>query len=239
MSNCHQCGVETEENANFCSLCGAPLFNVINIEPDAIATQIRERKKMSNFHKLTHLQRRKIIWEIAGMIIFFGLLISLTINLVSDHAVTWSKYVVAVGLAIFINITLAAFLNRKLFLLFLFSFLTSAAFIAILDALLGISGTITTLGIPLLLAAYLIVLAFVLIERRTRQKGLNLIAYTILALGILCICTDAIISIYSKGMLNVDWSLTVMVSAILIAALLLYGHHRLRKVTDLKRFFHI
>ncbi|MBN2806619.1 MAG: zinc ribbon domain-containing protein [Prolixibacteraceae bacterium] len=239
MSYCQQCGVETDDNANFCSLCGAPISNENSIEPDEITAQIRERKALSSYQKLTRVQRWKIFWEIAGMIIIAGILISLTINLAGDHALTWSKFVIAVGLTLFVNITLISFLNRRIFLLFLLSFFTSAAFIAILDVILGISGIITSLGIPLLLAAYLIVLAFVLIERKTRQKGLNLIAYAILAMGILSICTDGIITIYSKGFLKVGWSLTVMVSAILIAALLLYVHHRLKRVTDLKRFFHI
>lgn len=239
MSICQQCGVECEENANFCSLCGAALFQQNNLEADELALQIRDRKVLNNYRKLTPMQRWKIFWEIAGMILFAGMFISLTINLVTNQAVTWAKYVVTVGLLIFINITLLSFLQRRVLLLHLLSFLSTTVFITVLDMLLELPGSITSLGIPLLLAAYFIVYVLIQLEKRTKQKGLNLIAYILLALGILCMCTDGIISIYTAGVLTVSWSLTVMVSAILIAALLLYVHHRLKKVTDLKRFFHI
>lgn len=239
MSKCKQCGVETEDNANFCSLCGAPIISIEPMESEMVIAQIRERKAMSNYQKLTQVQRRKIVWEIAGMIILAGMFISVTINLAGDHAFTWSKFVLAAGLVLFVNISLVVFLKQKVYLLFLLSFLTSAAFIALLDVILRIPGTITSLGIPLLLVAYGIILAFVVIERRTRQKGLNLIAYALTALGVLCLCTDAIISIYTLGVIRLSWSLTVMVAAILISVLLLYVHHRLKRVTDLKRFFHI
>lgn len=236
---CRNCGVELEENTNYCSLCGEPVSDKNCTESDDLISNKTKKTTLTDFQKLNKLQKRKIFWEIAGMILFSGMLITLTINLVDSKAITWSKYIITIGLALFVHITLFLFLNKKIILLFALSFLTSAAFIFFLDHYIGNSGWITKLGIPLLLSSYIIVLAFILIEKRIKQKGVNLIAYIILALGLLCVCIDGIISVYIKDYLNFGWSLTVMVTAILISSLLLYVHYRLKKVTDLKRFFHI
>lgn len=239
MIYCKNCGVELEENANFCSLCGEPVSDENNAGLDYLTIGKTSKTALVDFQKLTHLQKRKIFWEIAGMILFSGILITATINLVSDHSITWSKYTITIGLALFMNITLIVFLYKKLFLSFFLSFVISAILFFLLDIYTGNTGWVTKLGIPLLLAAYIIVLSFVLVEKKAKQKGLNLLAYAFLALGFLCVCIDGTISIYTKNFFNLGWSLTVMVSAIIISALLWYVNQRLKKVTDLKRFFHI
>lgn len=239
MIYCQNCGVELEENVNFCSLCGEPVSIKNKAESDYLMFVPTKRKTLTNYQKLTPFQKRKIFWEIAGMILFSGILTTTTINLVGSHEITWSKYVITIGLVLFINITLVSFLFRKIFLLFFLSFLTSAAFISLLDIYSGNTGWVTKLGIPLLFTAYFIVLAFIVLVRKIKQKGLNLIAYSILASGLLCICINGVISIYTVKHFELDWSLIVMVASVFVSSLLLYLHGRLKKVTDLKRFFHL
>ncbi len=239
MIYCKNCGVELEENANFCSLCGQQVFDNDSAKLDYLTTRKTQTTAFTDFQKLTQLQKRKIFWEIAGIILISGILITSTINLVTDHGITWSKYIITVGLVLFVNITLISFWFRKLFLLFFLSFLTSAMLICLLDIYTGNTGWVTKLGIPLLLAAYVIILFSILILKKAKQKGLNLIAYWLVASGLLSVCIDGIISIYTKKNLCFGWSLTIMVSTILVASLLLYMHNRLKKVPDLKRFFHI
>ena len=239
MINCRNCGVELEENANFCSLCGQPVSNGKSIELNNLVPGKSKKNELTDFQKLTQLQKRKIIWEIAGIILFSAMLITSTINLVDNHSITWSKYSISIGIALFINITLVLFLRKHLILLFFLSFLTSATLVSLIDIYTGNNGWVTKLGIPLLLVAYFIVIAFFMLERKTKQKGLNIIAYLLISLGLLSVCIDGIISIYTEKYLNFDWSLTVIVSSILISSLLLYIHHRLKRATDLKRFFHL
>ncbi len=239
MIYCENCGVELEENANYCSLCGEPVSNENSTELDYLNSGKTKKIERTNFQKLTQLQKRKIFWEIAGIILFSGMLITLTINLVGSHTLNWSKYIITIGLALFVNITLVLFLHKKIFLQFSLSFLTSATFIFLLDLYTGNAGWGTKLGIPLLLAAYIIVLSFILVEKKTKKKELNLIAYSIIASGLLCVCIDGIISVYTKNCLSFGWSITVMVAAIFVSSILLYVHVRLKKGTDLKRFFHI
>ena len=212
MIYCENCGVELEENANYCSLCGEPVSNENSTELDYLNSGKTKKIELTNFQKLTQLQKRKIFWEIAGIILFSGMLITLTINLVGSHTLNWSKYIITIGLALFVNITLVLFLHKKIFLQFSLSFLTSATFIFLLDLYTGNAGWGTKLGIPLLLAAYIIVLSFILVEKKTKKKELNLIAYSIIASGLLCVCIDGIISVYTRNCLSFGWSITVMVA---------------------------
>ncbi|MDD3078086.1 MAG: DUF6320 domain-containing protein [Paludibacter sp.] len=236
---CQNCGVELEENANYCSLCGEPVLDKNSAQLDHLTFGETKNKALTDFQKLNQLQKRKIFWEIAGIILFSGMLITLTINLVINHSMTWSKYIITTGFILFVNITLVLFLNKKIFSLFFLSFIASTVFLLLLDNYTGNNGWDTKLGIPLLLAAYIIVLSFILIERKAKQKELNLIAYSIIALGLLCVCIDGIISIYIESRLSLGWSIIVMVAVAFVSIILLYAHRRLKKGTDLKRFFHL
>jgi hypothetical protein len=241
MIQCPHCGVELEENTNFCSLCGEPLINE-NTENLAYLKSrklLQEEKLLTDFQKLTGFQKRKILWKISGIIIISGIILTLVIDLVGCHTITWSRYPVTVGLVLFTNITLNTFLHKKIILFTVASFLSIAALLILLDIYTGGTGWELKTGLPVLLAAYVTIIVLNFMIRKSKQKGLNIIAYSLIATGLLCISTEGIISLYSGNTLNFGWSLIVMVSVAFISMLLLYIHYQLKKATDLKRFFHI
>ncbi len=241
MIKCPYCGVELEENANFCSLCGEPLveINKDNLAFISSRTTQRREKIMTDYQKLTGAQKRKIFWKISAMILLSAAIITLIIDLTANQSITWSKYPVTVSLVLLLNIITATFWYKRTILWFSFSFLSTSAMLILLDIYAEGTGWGMKLGIPLLLAAYVIV--FMLINRikAAREKGLNIIAYSLTASGLLSLCIDGIISLYARDSLSFGWGLIVLVSAITISFLLLYIHYRLKKVTDLKRFFHL
>ncbi len=241
MITCPNCGVELAENANFCSLCGEPL-PADNIDNPAYLElrQLRQEEKLvSDYRKLTGLQKRKIIWQISVIILGAGIIVVLLIDLAVNHTITWSRYPLSGSVVMFINISLILFVYRRIVLLLLLSFLSASGFLVLLDIFAGKTGWGINLGIPLLLAAYLSILILILMIKKARQKGLNIIAYVLLTSGIMCVCTDGIISIYKYGPLSFSWSLIVLISTVIISSILFFIHYRLKRVTDLKRFFHI
>ncbi len=241
MIQCPKCGVKLEENANFCSLCGEPLplQNKENLAYINARKKEQEDKLLTDYQKLTGAQKRRIFWKITGMVLLSGILITLIIDFLINNAITWSRYPGTVSLILYFNITLIVFLYKRKLLWLTFSFLSTSALLILLDLYAKGSGWGMQLGIPLLLAAYLTVFFLLRLIQKTSQKGMNVIAYSLLASGILSICIDGIISLYLKDTLSFGWSLIVMMSALLIAGLLLYVHFKLKKATDLKRFFHI
>jgi len=230
-----------EENANFCSLCGEPLpgKSANNISYIKSGKQRREEKLLSDYRQLTGFQKRKIFWTISGLILIAAIIITLLIDFVGNHKITWSKFPVTVSLVLFINFTLNTFMRRRIILMLSLSFLSVSAFFILLDIYLGKTGWQIKSGIPVILAAYVIVFILIFLVRRSKQKGLNIIAFSMIAGGLLSVCTEGIISVYSHGTISLEWSLIVLVSVALISMLLLYIHYRLKRATDLKRFFHI
>ncbi|MGM0622296.1 MAG: DUF6320 domain-containing protein [Bacteroidota bacterium] len=241
MVQCPNCGVEVDKNANFCSLCGEPLLeNTDDNEAFIKSGKLRrEEKLLTEYQQLTGFQKRKIFWQISGLIFISGMIITLLIDFVGNQSITWSKYPASVSLVLFINFTLNTFLREKIILMATLSFLSLIALFMLFDIFAGDTGWEIKLGIPIVLIAYITVFILIFLVRKAKQKGLNVIAYSMIAAGVLCICTEGMISVYSQNTVYFGWSLIVMVSVFFIAIPLFFIHYRLKKATDLKRFFHI
>jgi len=241
MIQCPKCGVELEENANFCSLCGDPLAGKSSEDPAYVRSgkARKDEKFLTDYQKLTGFQKRKIFWKISGIVLISGIVSTLLIDFFVNQRISWSKFPATIGLVIYINFTLNTFLRKKVVFMLLLSFLSVTGLFTLFDFYAGGTGWEMKLGIPVLVAAYVIVLALIFVIRNSGQKGLNVIAYSLIASGMLCGCIDALITIYNRNSLGFDWSLVVMVSVLFVSVLLLYIHYQLRKATDLKRFFHI
>lgn len=241
MVQCPYCGVELEENANFCSLCGAPLLekNKDHLAFIESEKEQQQEKLLSDYQKLTSSQKRLILWKISGLVLVSIFLVTLVFDLVANQSISWSKYSATISLVFFINTTLAVFWYKKTILWFSLSFLSTSALLVLLDLFTGGTGWGMKLGIPLLLAAYITIFVLLKLIRHTHQKGMNIIAYSLLAAGIFSLCIDGIISLYAGATITLSWSLIVIASACIIAVILLYVHFRLKKATDLRRFFHI
>jgi len=241
MAYCKHCGVELDVNMNYCPLCGELVSgeDFIQKEQDQFLRSQQEEKIISDYKKLTQIQRRKLFWELSGIILVSGIIVSFIIDLVLNKNITWSKYTITVCLVVFVNITFMAFWQKKITLLFTGSFISTSIMLMLLELYnQNISWSIT-LGVPLLLAAYLITLGLISLIQISRQRGLNIITYSLIAMGLLTICIEAIISLNTKNRVTLQWSLIVLACLIPVSAILLFIHYRLKKATDLKKFFHI
>lgn len=234
MIYCKKCGVELPENANFCPLCGEPVKTEnINEKENINDTHLEE------FQNLPAHQRLNILWQIVTFILFFGVVITTIVNLLVNHAITWSKYTTSIAVLLFINVSIFIFLNKKILLKHIFSFITLSGFILLLDVFNKSFESAVKYVIPIIFIGYIVVWGFFFIVRKIKKEVFKLIAYSLITLGFVNIIIDAIIEVYVKSKLNVSWSLIVFVSTFFVALLLLYLNRRLKKVTDLKRFFHL
>ena len=241
MIQCNNCGVELEENANFCSLCGEPLLKMAsdNLAIINSGKTLQQKKISLDFQKLTGFQKRKIFWKISGIILIAGIIITLLIDFVGNQTISWSKYPSTISFVLFINFTLNTYLHKKIILILAISFLFTSLLFILFDIYAGETGWELKLGVPVTMALYITIYSLIFFIRNAKQKGLNIIAYSLIAAGLLCIYTEGIISIFFHNSLTFGWSLIVLISVTLIALLLFYIHYRLKKATDLKRFFHI
>ena len=70
MKTCSNCQVELEDNMNFCPLCGEPQIdeNSDNLEYIKLRKQNQEEKLITPYQKLNGFQKRKLFWEISGLL---------------------------------------------------------------------------------------------------------------------------------------------------------------------------
>ena len=241
MNYCKNCGVELDENMNFCPLCGKNIADetLQNKENLNYQKTKQEERILSDFKELTQIQRRKLFWELSGIILISGMIVTVIIDLIINKGVTWSKYSVSICLVLFVNITLIVFLRKKIFILLIGSFLSTSILLMLFDIYNKNMEWGVRFGIPLIFSFYLIVFVLVSLVRSSRQRGINLIAYFLIASGIFSLCIEGIISFQIKKSIDLYWSLIILASVLPVAAILLFIHYRLRKGTDLKRFFNI
>ncbi len=240
MTNCNNCGVELDADMKICPLCGKASDD-ITINPEAPESeQIRYAEKpYFDYAGLTQEQRRKLFWELSGIILVSGIIVPFIIDLIINKSITWSKYSVTVCLVIFVNTTLISFFQRRTLFLFSGSFISTSILLVLLDTYNLNIGWAVKLGIPFLFSFYLITLIFTLLMKRSEQLGFNILAWFFTAIGLYTICIEGILSLYTRNVFHLHWSLIVLVCMIPISAILLFIHYRLKKGIDLKRFFHI
>jgi len=241
MRPCTNCGVALEDNMNFCPLCGEPIIDekTENVEYIEVRKRVQNDKLLTAYQKLSAGQKRKLFWEISGIILFSGMLITFIIDLMRGGDLSWSKYPITACAALLANVTLVSFFPKRTLFQIVGTFVSTSAFLILLDVFSGKMDWGVKLGIPLLFATYVIISILVMMIRRAKEKAFNLIAYTFLASGLLCFCIESIISLYIHNTWKIQWSLVVIASVFPIAAILFFIHYRLRRGSDLRRFFHI
>jgi hypothetical protein len=240
MKTCPKCGVELDEHMQSCPLCGYADFNsLLDPEDNTVAYDKQNDKLLYDYVKLTKNQKRKLFWELSGIILLSSILITLIIDTVTSGSITWSRYTITICLVLFTNITLLSFWRHKVLILLGGSFLSTSVLLVLLDMYNKRIGWGTKLGIPLLLSLYTIIFILTSLIRVTKQHGFNVIGCFFVAAGVLCVCTEGILSLYLMEKLTLSWSLIVFACMLPVAAILFFIHYRLNRGTDLRRFFHI
>ena len=241
MIYCKNCGVELDKTLIVCPLCGTHTADKSISEAEHL--QVQESKKadrlLSDFQTLTKSERQKLFWQLSGIILISGMVVTVIIDLIINGDITWSKYSISACLALFINITLLVFFQKKLAIGLAGNFLSTSFLLVLFDLFNKNIGWGTKMGIPLVLAFYLVVFILIGLVRRSKQRGINLIAYFLIASGILSLCVEGIIALQVHNRLIFHWSVIALASVLSVAAILLFIHYKLRKGTNLKRFFHI
>lgn len=240
MGYCKNCGVELDENMEICPLCGQNIHEESPLSSEKTIYKKTENKEVyPRFNRLTKKQRLKFIWELSGIILASVITITFFINLIIDKNITWSKYSITASLILLVNTTLFTFLRKRYYLFLIFSFFSTALLLVLFDLYNQNTGWGIQLGVPLLFFFYFWIFLIKIITKYNKHHGLNILAYYFLATGFFTIGIDGIISLYKSNVLQLQWSIIVIACLILISAILLYIHYRLKKEIFFKRFFHI
>lgn len=231
---CKNCGIELEDAMLTCPLCGEAVGDNTPAKP----TPGYGKQVFAGYTKMSKPQK-KLTWEIVSLILLSAAIATFVVDFILNRRITWSEYPVAICLAIFCYISLFAFWDRSVIIEMGGGLLLSSFCLLILDLLTnGIQWSVK-LGMPLLLAANLVIAALITMIRKSKYKGINLVAYIFLGAILLCIFTEGAISFFKTGLFRVQWSVIVAACAIPVIIVLLFVHFRLKKGRSLKKTFHV
>jgi len=226
---CNNCGVELEPEMKVCPLCEQP-----------VNSNVADKKNKSgpDETRLMSQPQRKATWEVVSVIVILTMIATSVINVIINKEFSWAEYPVAICLILFSYISVFAFLNKRREVQILSVMISASVLILILDELTDSRNWALYLGIPLIFVTNLTAIGLIRIIKRTRQRGINLLAYSILACALLTVCIEFILNRYLHD-LKLMWSLIVCASAVPVSAVLLFMHFKLKKGRDLNRTFHL
>lgn len=241
MNICNHCGVELDVEMNYCPLCGrkSNIPQVTESVKKKSSDSVNHETNSFDFNSLTVFQKQKIFWELSAIIIGSLILVTLFIDLFTNKQISWSKYIVTIGMVLFLNITMIVFLQKKLFLLLTGCFISTSLLLVLIDMFNNNLGWGLRLGIPIIFFIFVVLYFLIFFIQKSKQKGVNIIAYFLIAIGILGLCIDGIINLHSIETFRLKWSIYLLVSVLPVAGILFFIHYRIKKATDLKKFFHI
>jgi hypothetical protein len=232
--DCKNCGVELEPDMQICPLCGVPL-NEQEDRPDIPPAGVAAGYP----GLLLNQTQRKFTWKIISIILGSGILAAFIVDFIISHGITWSEYIIAVGLIIFCYASVLSLWNKSILAELACGFVMSSICLLGLDMLTAGINWAAGLAIPLLLSVNVIGTIYINVIRLSALKGINLIAYAFLAAAVLCLCTEGILSLFRNGVWRLHWSLIASACVVPVVIVLLFVHFRLRKGQYLRRTFHV
>jgi hypothetical protein len=231
---CKNCGVELEDDMMVCPLCRQPVNGNTPVN-----TQISYGTQTFHGYGEMSKPQKKFTWEIISLILLSAAVATFVVNFIINRSVTWSEYPVAICLTIFCYISLFAFWDRTTLVEMAGGFILSSICLIILDLFTAGLQWSVKLAIPLLFVGNVITAILITIIRRSRYKGINLIAYAFLAAAILCVFIDGSLYFFKSGSFQIEWSVIVVACTIPVVIILLFVHFRLKKGRSLEKTFHV
>lgn len=157
----------------------------------------------------------------------------------TNQAITWANYSLVASLALFVNITAYTFLRGRPVLLVTVHFISLAGMFLALDFVSTNADWGTILGLPILFSLYVLLIIVLFLICLSNQLGFNILAVIFLALPLFLLCVEGSISFYLHHQVQLVWSIIAGASLLPVAAVLFFVHYKLKKGSELKRFFHI
>ena len=226
---CKQCGVELDEQMQVCPLCETSVMDGGRVNKK-FSADVRDEKV-----KPTLLKR--VLWQIACVLLLSAIVATLIIDLSRLGYVTWSIYPVTISLILFSYSSLIVLWRAKPVIQLLAAWLVSGALLIAVKLFTGDDWPIR-LALPILCAVNGICMLLISILSKLKVKGLNILAIMFLAIGVLCLLIEGILSLYFKDQMVLDWSVIVAASLLPVTAAVIFIHLRTRNNKDIQKIFH-
>lgn len=235
MPYCSECGVEIGD-ADRCPLCGAPNPKLRNTEQP----QVREKPHSGvTEEEVGGSETRKIAWEVLSVAFLIAVMVLGAVNLFASRRLSWSLYPITSILLLWIESSAVLVLRKRVVLSLALGALSPPLFLIALGFVSKNPRWALGLAVPISVLAEALAGALHMAIRATKQKGLNLISYVLIAAAALCVGLEAFIGLFMFGHVALLWSPICAIALLPIAAFLFYLHYRIMKSANLRRIFNL
>lgn len=232
MSYCVHCGVELDEAAKKCPLCGTPVVDPmarrIETAPEFFPTRPAEVAPVS---------RKGMALLLSSMLLSVALCCIL-LNFFLKHSVPWSLYVVGAALMLWIWIVLPL-LARRVPLWLKLTLDVAAVGLYVWLISLALDGGVWFRGLVIpLLAASALASAFLGWVMRSGRSRLSSLTMLLAAGGVYCLLVEICCDLFLVGGISLGWSLVALACCVGLCIPLLVVRRVPSLRAEVRRRFH-
>jgi hypothetical protein len=234
MSYCVNCGVELAPSEKSCPLCNTEVLN-----PKQKWHEPEVKPYPNRVEQIMKKVNRKYVVSLIALLLLIPAVIPVMVDLVVSHQMTWSSYVVGAVVCVFFFVVFPLLYEiPKPYLYLVLDSIVLVGYIALIAYTCGGMQWFYKLGLPIVISVCLAVSRFIFVARRSRLSGLKKAAIGLVLFSLMCMSIDFVINRFVGNDFALLWSLFVVSSCIVIAAMLLVLDRR-KNLRDeiIKRLF--
>ncbi|MCE7742859.1 MAG: zinc ribbon domain-containing protein [Candidatus Heimdallarchaeota archaeon] len=250
MPYCSKCGVEVDDDVKECPLCSLPIQQF----PDETVEKPSKRKypdrtdqqvngKLYPDKEIEHPSRRKLTpkekrfkaWEVITASMLTPFLIVTFTDLIINATISWARFPMIALMLAWMLCTFPLLFTKRPVIMIVGIAVALISFLVLVDYFDNwMFDWIHTLALPIIALVLVLSVAVVVPSIKVKNKGMNIAAFILFAVGILNLGLDLIIMSTIQGKVTVTWSLFVLVPTFIVGGFLMYMHYRFTKDTDFK-----
>ncbi|MCK5251284.1 MAG: hypothetical protein KAJ98_15025 [Spirochaetaceae bacterium] len=233
---CSRCGVEVDPAVDNCPLCDAPIQK---LPLDDGSPWPSEEAPVTSPPPMSSDERKALSRTITTLGFLIPASIVLTVDWFISRSLNWSLIVLVSLGAAWLWALVPLIFNRRPYLLIASITVIALALQVALGLLAGDTSWILPIGIPIVGSAGILSTGVTALARSARRVGGNLAGWILLAIAVLSVETDILVSSWMNESWRPGWSIIVASTLLPIAVLLLFLHYRPSRQKRLRRYFHV
>lgn len=232
MSYCVHCGVELEQTARACPLCGTPVS-----DPKAPIDTAQAPPFPTVSATVEPPNKSELALLLSAMLVSVSVVCTL-LNLVLSSGSFWSLYIVGGAMTFWLWIvTPLVFPKSPLWLRLLIDGMAVALYLYLIS--LDLDGLHWYLALALPITLVITALALALGLLLPHRSILTCITLTLCAVGLLCLAIELFIDLYKTGLWRPAWSLVVAAAVIALMVPLIVVRRVPGLREQVRRKFHL
>ena len=227
MAVCKSCGLDLGEGNPICPLCFPD--NDEMAVPVSPADLFRQSEKASRRHA----------YETVMMLLASAVVVTLATDAVFGRGMWWSLLTSACLVYTGIVISVLYFSSGRPYTAIASGATATLLFLLATDLLTGPSDWFLAVAAPLTAALFLLSATVVILNSRSRYRGMNLLATIMFAAAVFTVVTEAVADNFTSGQFRLQWSVVASASLTVMGVIFIFIHYRLKRGRHIGRLFHI